>query len=350
MASLQKIINWERLSMCLVSRQVFAGVIALLFIPSVVWAASVTVKPLSEVVVFPQYSAPASVISLHDSQLSAEVSGVITDIVVQVGEHVTKGDVLMRLESFDYQQALAQAESTLTSLQARIDLAEYQLQQAQRLSQQKNVSEELLLQRQTELKSLRADQQRQQAALTQAKRNLQRTEIRAPFSGVVTARQGQLGGMARMGDPLLRLVASESLEVSAFLQVAQAGELVQAKELALQINGDYYPLQLRTITPVVDAKARTREARLIFVDKLAMAGSSGRLQWQETRPHLPADLVLTRDGQLGVFLVEKGKAVFHVLAHDEPGRPVRVEDINRDALVIIDGRFRLQHGETLDVK
>lgn len=66
-------------------------------------AKKVEAQSLQVLAVYPQYKAPASVLTLNDSQLSAEVSAVVDSISVKVGQTVKRGDLLVSLHKKDYQ-------------------------------------------------------------------------------------------------------------------------------------------------------------------------------------------------------------------------------------------------------
>ena len=78
----------------------------------------------------------------------------------------------------------------------------------------------------------------------------------------------------------------------------------------VELDGERYPLRLRRLPPVVDSRTRTRQARLEFTGAQAPAGSAGRLRWEAQAAYLPPELLVRRDGGLGVFLLDDG---FHWL-------------------------------------
>jgi membrane fusion protein, multidrug efflux system len=312
-------------------------------------AIPVEIKPLSTIAIFPQLRAPATVISNNDSRISAEISARIMDLPVKVGDTVKKGDVIARLESSFYQQALDGEEAALEALAAKIDLAKYDLKHAQALSQKQALSEQLLKQRETDLATLQANYKGQQARVEQAKNQLSKTVIRALFPGVITQRPGHIGELATPGSPLLQLVDTSGLEVSAKIQARYAAGLQQEKNLTLLCDGKNYPLTLRVITPAIDSLSRTREARLLFKGKSAMPGSSGELIWRRSEASLPAELIVRRKGKLGVFILRDKRAHFVVLPDAEEGQPA-ITTLASDTPVITLGRFRLQDGDPVEVQ
>lgn len=309
-------------------------------------AVPVTARPLAEVVIYPEQRAPATVLSLNDSRLSAELNARITDIPVLVGQTVAAGTTLAHLEHADFELALKREQAAAASLAAKLELARYQLTRARSLSKKQAVSDELLKQREADVKTLEAEQAAQQTAVAQAQRNLEKTEIRAPFRAIVTERLAQVGELASPGTPLLRIVDASRLEISARVQAAQAAGLAQTESVNLDTASGRYPLKLRVITPVIEPRSRTREARLTFPEQAALPGSAGELVWQAPQPHLPADLVVKRQGRLGYFRLDDGHARFTPLAQAQEGRPAALgADLKQ--LVIVEGRYGLQDGDAV---
>ncbi len=311
-------------------------------------AIPITAQPLTELAVYPQLRAPASVLSDNDSRISAEVSARIIEIPVRVGEVVEKGALLARLDGTDFELALAREEAALQALRARLELADYQLSRARTLSRKQAVSEELLKQRETDLSNLRAQLAGQEVALAQAKRRLEQCTLRAPFAAVISERLASVGELAGPGSALLQIIDNRHLEVSAQLQAALADSLPRAERPELVTSQRRYPLVLRRIVPAFDPRARTREARLQFSAEHALPGSAGELVWRSQQPHLPAELLSRRDGRLGVFIVDGERAKFIPLPQAEEGRPALVSLPEQTPVVTL-GRFRLQDGDAVKV-
>jgi RND family efflux transporter MFP subunit len=264
---------------------------------------------------------------------------------------VEEGALLLRLERQDLALQLTRAQAAQAALAARVDLARYELNRARSLSSKEVISEQTLKQREADLATLLAEHQGQQAATAQAQRALDKTELRAPFAAIVTERLGQTGELANPGTPLLRLVDAAHMEVSVQLQAAQAATLDSIKPQGLRfVSGDQsYPVQLRVITPAMDSRSRTREARLRFTGPSALPGSAGQLHWRQPAASLPAELISQRQGKLGVFTVQGQQARFVALPQAEVGRPV-IARLTPETLVITDGRFRLRDGDAVRVK
>lgn len=308
----------------------------------------VHVQPFSELAIYPELSAPATVVSDNHSRLSAEIQARILDIPVRVGDSVTKGTLLVQLDKRDFELALKREVAALATVKARLDLAEYELNRARSLSKQQAVSEQLLQQRESERNALLAEQRGQQAATAQAQRQLDKTEIRAPFNAVVVERIAHVGELANPGTALLRIIDIDNLELAAKLPAAQSDDLQGNSSPIFESSGQHYKLQLRTITPVLDTQARTQEARLRFAERKPLPGATGRLLWSPQQASLPSELISQRQGTLGVFIQAGDKARFVKIDRAETGRPALVE-LSPETAIITEGRYRLRDGDTISV-
>jgi RND family efflux transporter MFP subunit len=305
---------------------------------------SVTFQPLEELLVPLERRAPAEVLPLNDALLSAEVPGVVEALHVEVGEAVAAGALLLQIEEDDYRLALAQAEASLASARARKSQAVVQLERARKLAGENYVSADELLNRETALAVAEADIQGAQVAIQVAQRNLEKCRVVAPFAGVVTARDAQLGAFVVNGSPLLRLVQTDRFELDAEVPSVAANSLPGASAFWFEAQGERWPLRLLRLSPVVERERRARRARFAFTGAAAPVGQSGELVWVQSRGVLPATLVSRRNGVLGVFLHDGGHAVFHPLPGAQEGRPTAT-DLPPGSEVIVTGRDRLQDGD-----
>ncbi len=330
-------------------RQTILNLLLWLTIPGA-WAlaadrpVSVTTKPVSEVVFHPERSAPAEVVPLNDARLSAQINARLLELPVHVGDQVAAGDLVARLDCSDYQSRLEGQRATRNAMQIRLKLARTQLNRARNLLKARNISNEEVDRRDTELSALESELLAQKEAETQASLQIGRCTVEAPFDAVVSERLASVGDMASSGTPLMRLVQLERAEVSARLRPVEAESGAQAQVVEFEWLGRRYPLKLLHLLPLVDPKTRTVELRFAFIDEAAPPGASGRLLWRADRDHLPADLSLRRNGSLGVFLYQNGKAIFHALPNALEGQPMQ-SDLPHDAVLILEGRHGLRDGD-----
>ena len=310
--------------------------------------ARVSIQPLRDLVIFTERDAPATAISRNESRISAQVSAVVEQIPVQVGEVVKQGTILVMLDPRDYELAVNRAEASLKSVAARIKLADFQLQRARELYKKNFASEDTLTQRETELSVLQAEQASARAQLESARRDLEKCTIHAPFDAIVHQRLGNIGELAAPGTPLLNLIDMSQIEVTARLQPKDGDSLQTAKKIAFVTRGKSFPVSLLRISPAIDREARTREVRLRFVEHPAAPGTQGRIVWHAEEPLLPADLLSRRGGKLGVLVAEDHVVRFMELDEAQEGRPVAVQ-LPLDTRVIVEGRFAVQDGQQISI-
>ena len=308
----------------------------------------VKVARLGEIALHPPKFAPATVVSLNNAFLSAQISARIDDILVRVGETVEPGSVLARLDCADYELARKRAEATISSLTARIELAQRRLARTEKLLEKQTVSEELLDQRKADLAVLRADYQGATARLDQSELDVSRCEITSPYQAVITARIGSVGEFAGKGTRLFETVDIGQLEISAQVPATDIDQVATIKDLYFEDSTGRYDVDLRALAPTVNTQTRNREARLLFSNASALPGAAGKLNWRDNRPHLPARLLVRRQDNFGVFIVDKGQARFHALPGAEQGRAAQTT-LPLDTLLVTEGQYGLQDGEAIKV-
>lgn len=301
--------------------------------------AAIVSRPLAELAIYPERTAPAQSLAPNESKLSAEISARIVALPFDAGQTVRKNEVVARLDPRDFELAVARAKAGIAAAEARIALAESQLKRAQALQAQKFIAEEVVIQRETELAVQRAELAVQQTNLSSARRDLEKTTIRAPFDAIVKQRHAGVGELAAPGAALLTLVDRAQPEVSAQVQWTDSQSLKDANGAVFNA-GVEYPLKLTRISPAVDRQSRTVEARLAFRDRAAPPGTSGRLVWRETRPHIPPEFVVRREGRLGVFVISGNMPQFVPLPDAQEGRPAAVT-LPPDAKIVTEGRNTL---------
>ncbi len=306
----------------------------------------VNTQMLSELVIYPKRSAPASTLSLNDSRISSELNARVTSIPVRVGESVDRKQLLATLNCEDYELRLKQSAAIAASSHALMKLAEKQLMRARSLVDRHNITKETLNQRETELEAAIAEFESHEAQRERDALNVLRCTLLSPFDGVVLERLVSEGEWVNIGSSVVRIIDSKRLEVSAQVPLQHIKSLKTAGNLWFESSGIKYPLTLRVITPTINTQSRNREIRLTFASESALPGTAGRLTWQATEPHLPANLLMRRDGQLGVFIVNDRKAHFKPLPGALEGHPAIIS-LPLESMIIVQGRHSLEDGDDI---
>ncbi len=316
--------------------------------PSIQAAEPVQVRTqaLAQLAIYPESAAPAVAVSLNNSAVAAEVDALVLDLPVRVGDNVKAGAVLVQLSCRDFELDRARLQGERLATQAKLELSQWQLKQAEILAQQQTLPEEQVQEKRSQLAVLRGDLAAHAARIETTERQIAHCTVKAPFAGVVTERLIAVGQFASRGAALVRLLDISHPEVSAQVSSRETPALQKAGSLVFEHNGEQYPLHLRTVLPTIHTETGTQEVRLDFVERKAEPGAAGRLLWRDKVMHVPAELLVKRGEQLGVFINQAGAAHFHALADAQSGRPAAIS-LPADTQVIVTGQFALSEGTAI---
>ena len=152
----------------------------------------------------------------YETELVAQVSGQIVDLspIFVRGGFINKGQLLARIDPNDYKAALIEAQANMASARAALEKERAQGQVAER--EWKRITDtsptELSL-RKPQLAQELARVKSAQAAVLRAKRNLERTEIRAPYDAMIESRNIGLGSYVGTGSMVGKLLGTDVAEV-----------------------------------------------------------------------------------------------------------------------------------------
>jgi RND family efflux transporter MFP subunit len=309
----------------------------------------VTVKKFEAVAIEVVANAPAEVIVNNRPDISAEISARVISIDVLEGDVITSGQQLMQLDCSKIALARDVAQASLNQSNARLNFSRSQLQRANNLKKKKSISEELLDQRSTELKEATANQLTQASNFEQAQIDFEHCSISAPFDAVVTNRLVSEGSYVVPGTPVISLLRLNDAEVEAQLRQQEVESIKVSQSVWLEINNKRHPVTLRTVLPEYESLTKTARAKLVFEHNDDIwPGIDARLFWATDRKQLPAELIVRRNGKLGVFSVQDNKAVFNELESAVEGRSAKV-DFEPGFQIVDEGRHRLNHGDPVSV-
>lgn len=324
------------LAMAAVSK-VLSGLLLTLVLSGMAQAQGRAASVVTEVVALGPISDTTPVIGQLVASVQAEVAtrraGIAGEVLFVIGDTVTKGDLLVRLETEQIEIEKRSAEASLETARAGVATAEASLALAiQGLNRQTKLQNSTAFSRaqfedlQQEAARARGELARAvaqvgmaEASMSMMAFNLNNTEIIAPFTGVVTERIAQPGQYLRVGDPVARLLDADRLEIEAQTPTELTSGLPPGKEVNVLFGSDVSATAtVRAILPIETIATRTRPVRftadLSGVDPLRIAvGKSVSLQIPVSAPReaiLAAKdaLVQARGGGWSIFVVEDGKA------------------------------------------
>lgn len=181
-------------------------------------AVAVTTEELQITAVELQVRSQGTVVPRTRTNLISEVSGVVVEVspAFIVGGTFAEGDVLIKLDPTDYQVAIQRAEAMLLSAEAQLLSEQARSQQAQKeweMTGRPLEEAPVLALRTPFLAEAQSRLLQAKAELRQAEVKLQRTVIRAPYRGMVSAKSVDVGQYVTIGSRLAELFAIDFAEV-----------------------------------------------------------------------------------------------------------------------------------------
>lgn len=204
--------------------------------------------------------------------IGAPVQGILSDVPVERGDIVSKGDVLLRIDARVEEAQLAAArfqatsEAIIESRKVQMAYATTLFEQAEELSERgvgtKNQLEELRAQKFIAEAQVREAEDARAAAQLQvasAEAALALREIRAPADAVVVARMADEGELAASGTPLLELVSIDRLHAEVLAPSSNYGAVAlgQSWSVASENSIETRSGVVTAIDPVIDAASRS---------------------------------------------------------------------------------------------
>lgn len=125
---------------------------------------------------------------VHKVEMRAVESGVVEEVPVNAGQHVQAGDLLLRMDQRDLKAALLAARAQVARARVGSEKAERELARTQELYERGLIAQEELRDAELQQAAALAEEEAAKAAEAAAEVALERSELRAPFDGIVVAR------------------------------------------------------------------------------------------------------------------------------------------------------------------
>lgn len=260
-----------------------------------------------------------SVTAPQDASLSAQSAGTLLELA-EVGTRVAEDDVVARLDDRLIRAGLEQARANLASAESQARLAEESWRRQEPLYQDSIISalewENVLTQR-NQARSFLAQAQ---AAVAQAEQQLENTIVRAPFSGTVEERFAEKGEQVMPGSPIVRIVNTRNLKVTAGVPETYAADIRRGSSVGISFRAYNGPDRRGTVSfvgSVINPQNRT------FQIEIDLDNPDGIL-----KPAMIADVKLTRRKLEGQMVIPQTSVL-----RDETGTSVYVVEMDGSVTV-----------------
>lgn len=315
-------------------------------------AIRITTKPLSDLVFATEYSAPASIVSLNDSSISAEIQGRAIKVAVEVGDMIKLGKLLVTLDCRNYINTKKQTVASLNLSKSQRNFAQTQYNRNKRLVQRGVLPRETFDRSESELLTSRADISLKEVAIESAELAISKCKIYAPFSGQVTNKFVQQGQLVNPGSALIQLLQTDKLEIEAELSPFELNKARSSDRLQFTAESLEMTVKIRTVLQQLNKSSNTQRVRLTAENidsNTVIAGLNGRLVWRDGSRKMPSEYLVRRKDKLGVMINDEGKAKFHELKGAREGQPATVNLGSRSQIIIVN-RYSVEDGQAVVAK
>jgi membrane fusion protein (multidrug efflux system) len=243
------------------------------------------------------------------------VQAIVMKVLKENGDVVRKGDLLVHLDDTAIRDGLASAEATSRSAAQAFEQAERQFDRMKTLRQSGMASAQALDDAEGKRNGAQSDVESAKARVVLARQQMTRTEVRAPFDGVVTERKVSPGDTAQIGKELLKVIDPNSLRFEGMVSADNVGEVKAGQAVHFRVNGygdQDFTGKVRRVSPAANVTTRQVEVLVDFVGdkqpKLSGLYAEGRLETEsKTSLTIPATAVVRDGDKASAFRVKDNK-------------------------------------------
>jgi membrane fusion protein (multidrug efflux system) len=291
--------------------------------------------------VYATYSATATISTDADAPVVARVAGEVIELFVEEGDRVEQGDMLARLDGerlrLEMLAARANLKQARTEYERNVDLHARGL-----------ISASMFDRLQFDLEALEATYKLKQL-------NYEYSKIRAPISGVVSAREVKPGQNLSVNDVAFRI--TDTHDLVAYLQIPQS-ELTKfaaghsASVEVASMPGANYPATIARISPTIDTRNGTFRATAEINNEAGelAPGMFGRftIAYEQHSDALviPTEALLDEDDESTVYVVNNGEVVRRAVevGVEDHGNVEILNGLSEDDIVVVVGHSGLRNG------
>jgi membrane fusion protein (multidrug efflux system) len=264
------------------------------------------------------------------ADLRAEVSAIVLQVLKENGESVKKGDLLVRLDDTSIRDLMTSAEAASRAALQNFDQAERQFQRLKTLRTSGMASTQQLEDAEIRRNNAQSDLVAAKARTVQARQQLERTLVRAPFDGIVSERKVSNGDTAQTGKELVKVIDPTSMRFQGLVSADKINNVKPGQTVGFRINGydQEFTGKVKRVDPAANVTTRQVEVMVEFADsanqpRVSGLYAEGRIEAGSTQSLTIANAALIRDGdKASAWRVKDGelKKVSVVIGERDPRR------------------------------
>ncbi|MFN7666572.1 MAG: efflux RND transporter periplasmic adaptor subunit [Inhella sp.] len=238
------------------------------------------------------------------ADLRAEVAAVVLEVGKDNGERVRRGDLIVRLDATSIRDSLASAEEALRAAKQGFEQSERVLARQRTLNQQGMTSMQALEDAEVRRNAAQSELAAANARVVTARQQMSRTELRAPFDGLVTDRKVSVGDTVQVGREIVKVIDPTSMRFEGQVSADRLSELKVGQGVSFRVNGfgdQEFVARLSRIDAAANATTRQVEVAAAFepgasLPQVAGLYAEGRIDTGARQALTVAESAVVREG------------------------------------------------------
>lgn len=308
---------------------------------------------------------PATLVPLNEVEIRPQIGGYITNIYIQDGQEVKKGQKLYEIDRSKYSASLQQAKAQIQIAEANLAKSEKDYDRYKRLDAQDAIAKQTLDYAQTEVQNAKAQLSSAKAQYESAATDYSYSLLVAPFDGTIGISQVRLGTQVSPGQPVLNTVSSNNPMALNFVinesEIPRFNKMLKAEDNPDSLftikfsDGSVYPFtgKFTTIDRAVGRQSGTIDLRVQFAnpDRDLIAGMTVNIQVLNEdigeQVVIPYRAVTEQMGEYFVYVVQADNTVKqqNVILGTQIGDDIVVRSgVTAGAKIVVTGIQKLREG------
>jgi len=257
------------------------------------------------------YSVDGVVEATNQATVSAQISGRVKAVMFDVGDRVSKGQIILRIDESEANQALAGSNAQVAQSEAALSNAKLNYERSQQLFEQKFISQAALDKAKADYDMAAAQAKASAAGAQQSALAKSYTSVVAPYAGVVSARMVEMGEMVTVGKPLMTGFDPSALRIIANVPQYKLAEIGSRPSASVEVPELHRWLKVASITvqPSADPRTHSTQVRVNLPanQKGIYPGMFVRTHFvvgKEKKLLIPASAVVRRSEVVAVYVID----------------------------------------------
>ncbi|GHE89745.1 efflux RND transporter periplasmic adaptor subunit [Thalassotalea profundi] len=319
-------------------------------------AANVNVAQVIQTTLSPVAWVSGSIVSRNNSAIASEVSGRLKSLA-ELGDTVVKGQVIATINDSSLKLVLNEEKALLASSKSKLTFEQSEIERKKSLVERQLISQTELDESISTFNIAQANYEAAMSKVALAEQNLNYSQLKAPFNGIVTQRLSNEGEYVTSGTAIIRLVETQNIEASVFAPLTSYLFVKARESLTIRSPLGQKQVPIKAIIPVSDNRSHLMEVRLDLsaVDwpiglNIQAAVANGE---KKSTLAIPRDAIVLRRNSTTVFRINNENIAEQVqvsLGLSEGELIEIMGEIKAGDKLVIRGAERLQPGQSVVIK